>query len=73
MGIDVVSSGEIYTASIASFPLERAYFHSNNKTDDDISYAIDMGVGAFVVDNEEELFAIERIAAEKDKKAKKEN
>ena len=70
MGIDVVSSGEIYTASIAGFPLERAYFHSNNKTDDDISYAIDMGVGAFVVDNEEELFAIERIASEKGKNAK---
>jgi len=45
MGIDVVSCGEIYTASLAGFPLSSAYFHSNNKTDEDISYAIDMGVG----------------------------
>lgn len=63
MGIDVVSCGEIYTASLAGFPLSSAYFHSNNKTDEDISYAIDMGVGYFVVDNAEELYAIERIAS----------
>ena len=63
MGIDVVSSGEIYTAVRAGFPLSRAYFHSNNKTDADIEYAIDSGVGYFVVDNSEELFAIDRIAA----------
>lgn len=66
MGIDVVSRGEIYTATIANFPLEKAYFHSNNKTDEDIVYAIEHGVGCFVVDNEEELYAIERIAAERD-------
>ncbi len=64
MGIDVVSSGEIYTAVSADFPLERAYFHSNNKTDADIEYALSVGVGHFVVDNEEELLAIERIAGE---------
>ena len=65
MGIDVVSSGEIYTAKKAGFPLERAYFHSNNKTDWDIAFAMDSGVGYFVVDNREELDAIARIAAEK--------
>ena len=65
MGIDVVSTGEIYTASLADFPLERAYFHSNNKTDRDISFAIEHGVGYFVVDNAEELYAIDRIAGER--------
>jgi len=59
MGIDVVSSGEIYTALTAGFPLEKAYFHSNNKTDADISYAMERGVGYFVCDNEEELLSIE--------------
>lgn len=63
MGIDVVSSGEIYTAYLAGYPLERAYFHSNNKTDRDIEYAMEHGVGCFVVDNEEELTAINAIAA----------
>ncbi|MBQ8880373.1 MAG: diaminopimelate decarboxylase [Clostridia bacterium] len=70
LGIDVVSVGEIYTAHLAAFPLERAYFHSNNKTDTDIKYAISMGVGYFVVDNAEELYAIDRIAGEMGKKQK---
>ncbi len=60
---DVVSCGEIKTAEAAGFPLERAFFHSNNKTDEDVSYAIEHGVGFFVVDNEEELKAIEREAS----------
>ena len=68
MGIDVVSSGEIYTALKAGFPLENAYFHSNNKTDWDIAFAMDNGVGHFVVDNREELDAINQIAGEKGKK-----
>ena len=53
MGCDVVSCGEIYTARLAGFPLKNSYFHSNNKTDADIEYAIDSGVGYFVCDNEE--------------------
>ena len=63
MGIDVVSSGEIYTASEAGFPMERAYFHGNNKTDADIAFAIDRGVGYFVCDSVDELDAIEWEAA----------
>lgn len=63
LGVDVVSCGEIYTALKAGFPLEKAYFHSNNKTDEDIDFAIRHNVGYFVVDNVEELFAIDEIAA----------
>lgn len=62
MGIDVVSSGEIYTALRAGLTLENAYFHSNNKTDEDIEYAMDNGIGYFVVDNIEELYIIENEA-----------
>ncbi len=62
MSIDVVSSGEVYTALSTDFPMERAYFHSNNKTDADIAYAMEVGVGYFVVDNVEELNAIAREA-----------
>ena len=68
MGTDVVSSGEIYTALKAGFPLEKAYFHSNNKTDADIAYAIENGVGYFVVDNAEELYTIDKEAAKQGKK-----
>lgn len=65
LGIDTVSCGEIYTALKAGFPMERAYFQGNNKTDDDIRFAMDNGVGYFVCDNVEEVDAISRIAGEK--------
>lgn len=64
-GVDVVSPGEIYTAVKAGFPMEKAYFQGNNKTDWDIDYAMDCGVGYFVCDNYEEVDAISRIAGEK--------
>ena len=59
MGIDVVSPGEIYTAYSAGYDLSHAYFHGSNKTDGDIAYAMDCGVGYFVADNVEEISAIE--------------
>lgn len=64
MGVDVVSSGEICTAVAAGFPMERAYFHSNNKTDADVRYAMEQGIGYFVVDNREELDAIQAITSD---------
>ncbi len=64
LGLDVVSAGEIATAVKAGFPMERAYFHSNNKTDRDIAYAISCKIGYFVADNEEEVDAVDRIAGE---------
>lgn len=62
IGIDVVSIGEIYTALLAGFPLGKAFFHGNNKTDYDIKYAIDNKIGFFVADNIEELNAIDSYA-----------
>ena len=70
IGIDVVSSGEIYTAKNAGFDLSKAFFHGNNKTDFDISYAMENGVGYFVVDNVEELNEINRQASNLSKKQK---
>lgn len=70
MGIDVVSSGEIFTAVSAGFDMSKAYFHSNNKTDKDIAYAMDNGIGYFVADNHEEIDAVEREAAKRGIKQK---
>lgn len=62
--IDVVSPGEIYTAASAGFPMENSFFHGNNKTDSDIRFAIENKVGCFVIDGEDELSALDRIAGE---------
>ena len=63
IGVDVVSAGEIFTAHSAGFPMERAYFHGNNKTDEEIRLAMEAGVGYFVVDSIDELNALEEAAA----------
>ena len=63
LGADVVSCGEIYTAKKAGFDLSNAYFHSNNKTDEDIRFAMENGVGCFVAESEEEILAIAQAAA----------
>ncbi len=65
INVDLVSGGEIYTATSASFPMENSFFHGNNKTDSDIAFAIDKGVGHFVCDSLDELYAIDTIAGEK--------
>ena len=65
MSIDLVSPGEIFTAMKAGFPMENSYFHGNNKTDNDIAYAMDCGVGYFMVDNMCEMKAIDTLAKEK--------
>ena len=62
IGTDIVSSGELFTAVSAGFPMERAFFHGNNKTDFDIQYAIENRIGYFIVDSMEELLLIDSYA-----------
>ena len=65
MCVDVVSPGEIYTALAAGFPPEKMFFHGTNKTDADIGYGVEAGIGYFVVDNFNELRTLDRIAGSK--------
>ena len=58
MELDAVSIGEIHTALEAGFPPAQIYFHGDAKTDADIRYGLDHGVGCFVADNPEELSAL---------------
>lgn len=60
--LDVVSGGELYTAIKANFPLNRVYFHGNNKTLEEIEMGVKHGVGKFVVDNFYEIEKINEIA-----------
>ena len=62
MGLDVVSGGELYTAKRAGFPMERVFFHGNNKTYDELEFALEQGVGTIIVDNLTELQALAEIA-----------
>lgn len=70
MGLDVVSGGELYTALQAGFPAEKIYFHGNNKTLDELKFALENNVGTIVADNIYELENLSREAKKQGKTAK---
>lgn len=67
IGADVVSGGELYTAVSAGFDPSLLVFHGNNKTYDELEYAVNVGVGRIVVDNFTELQNLQKIAEDLDK------
>lgn len=70
LGIDVVSGGELYTAAKAGFPMDKVYFHGNNKTEEEIHLGIDNEVGCFVIDNNHEMELLQQVAEKKGKRVK---
>ncbi len=62
LGLDVVSGGELGIAHSVGFPLDRVYFHGNNKSAEEISLALECGVGRIVVDNFNELEMLGKMA-----------
>lgn len=64
LGLDVVSGGEIHTALAAGFPMDKVWFHGNNKTAEELRLALSCGVGRIVVDNLQELALLDQLAAE---------
>ena len=70
LGLDVVSGGELYTALSADFPPEKIFFNGNNKSKEEIAFALKEKIGIFIVDNEYELDAIEQLAEKLNMKVK---
>lgn len=70
LGADVVSGGELYTALRAKMEPEKICMHGNNKTDEEIDFAVKSGVGRIVVDNLPELERINEAAKSYNKKQK---
>jgi diaminopimelate decarboxylase len=65
LSIDVSSGGEYHTAVSSGFPTDRIFFHGNNKTEAELIYAMENGVGFVVVDSFDELALLERLASER--------
>ena len=64
VGLDVVSAGELSIAHSVGFPLDRVYFHGNNKSDEELRLALEWQIGRIVVDNLYELRLLDAIAKE---------
>jgi diaminopimelate decarboxylase len=65
LSLDVVSGGELYTAIVAGFPVERIHFHGNNKSREELEMALDHQIGCIVVDNFHEIELLKSICQEK--------
>lgn len=68
MSLDASSGGEIYTALKAGFPAEKIYFHGNNKSAEELNFAIESNIGTIIVDNLYELEMVDQIANRLNKK-----
>lgn len=62
MGLDTVSGGELYMAKKSGFPMDKVFFHGNNKTSEEIMQAIEYGVARIVLDNHYEIDFVNKIA-----------
>jgi diaminopimelate decarboxylase len=70
LSLDVVSGGELYTALQADFPAERIHFHGNNKSYEELEFALKSGVGCIVVDNFYEIQLLKTLCRKLDQKVK---
>uniref|UniRef100_A0A832H3W7 Diaminopimelate decarboxylase n=1 Tax=Oscillatoriales cyanobacterium SpSt-402 TaxID=2282168 RepID=A0A832H3W7_9CYAN len=69
LGLDVVSGGELYTALEAGVSPAKIYFHGNNKSQEELEFAVEVAC-TVVVDNWFELKKLAAIAVAKGQESK---
>jgi len=62
LSLDVATGGELAVALHADFPAERITVHGNNKSVEELTTAVNAGVGHIVVDSEIEIERLEAVA-----------
>jgi diaminopimelate decarboxylase len=61
LSVDVASGGELHIALAAGFDPERIHMHGNNKTQHELRYAFDSGVGHLILDSFDEIELADRL------------
>jgi diaminopimelate decarboxylase len=64
LGIDIVSSGELFIADSVGFPMDMVYFHGNNKSVEELKTSLKRHIGRIVVDGLDELAQLATVAEE---------
>jgi diaminopimelate decarboxylase len=64
LNLDVCSGGELTVAERAGFPPERIGFHGNNKSEDELRRAVQLGVGRIIVDSFDEIDRLVELTVE---------
>lgn len=68
ISFDCVSKEEIYLALKAGVSSKKIHFHGNNKTKDEIEFAIKEDIGQIIIDSEDEYYLLDEILKDFDKK-----
>jgi diaminopimelate decarboxylase len=61
LSVDVASGGELHMALGAGLDPARIYMHGNNKTEAELGYAVDAGVGHLIVDSFGEIARLDAL------------
>ncbi len=61
LSVDVASGGELHMALAAGFDPARIHMHGNNKTQHELRYAFDSGVGHLILDSFDEIELADRL------------
>ena len=61
LSVDVASGGELHMALAAGFDPSRIHMHGNNKTEAELTYAFDAGVGHLILDSFDEIERADRL------------
>src|SRR3954449_9020470 len=62
LSCDVASGGELFLALRGGFDPQKIYFHGNNKSVQELEYALKQRVGTIVIDSFDELERLEQMA-----------
>ncbi|HET8592881.1 MAG TPA: diaminopimelate decarboxylase [Solirubrobacterales bacterium] len=61
LSVDVASGGELHMALAAGFDPARIHLHGNNKSEAELRYAFDAGVGHLILDSFDEIELADRL------------
>ena len=61
LSVDVASGGELHMALAAGFDPARIHMHGNNKTERELRYAFETGVGHLILDSFDEIELADRL------------
>jgi diaminopimelate decarboxylase len=64
LDMDVVTGGELAVAKATDFPAERLNFHGNNKGRDELTEAVQYGIGCITLDSFAEIELLNDVAGE---------
>ena len=67
LGLDVVSGGELALANAGGAPSKSIYFHGNNKSRQELTEAVSLGIGRIVIDSFYEIDLLEEIGCQTNK------